>query len=121
MTSVILLVFNIVLSLPSFLPLLQTWKKRWFVLSQRDPFDPRSVELTYYSDSNQEEKRGTIDMPSITRIHPSPSKAKGHIFSIEIKDKRIMLKADDAKTKGIWIAKLYEFAGQGQSWLLAIQ
>lgn len=94
-------------------PLLQTWKKRWFILSQRDPFDPRSVELTYYSDSNLEEKRGTIDMPSITRIHPSPSKAKGHIFSIEIKDKKIMLKADDAKTKGIWIAKLYEFAGQG--------
>ena len=53
-------------------------------------------------------------MPNITRIHPSPSKAKGHIFSIEIKDKKIMLKADDAKTKDIWIAKLYEFAGHGK-------
>lgn len=52
-------------------------------------------------------------MPSISRIHPSPSKSKGHIFSIEVKDKKIMLKADDPKTKGIWIAKLYEFAGKG--------
>ena len=101
--------------LPSLLPpsLPQTWKKRWFVLSQKDPFNPRSVELTYYTESDQAEKRGTIDMASITRIHPSPSKAKGHIFSIEVKDKKIMLKADDAKTKSIWIAKLYEFAGQG--------
>ena len=52
-------------------------------------------------------------MKSITRIHPSPSKSKGHVFSIEIKDKKIMLKADDARVKNIWIAKLYEFAGQG--------
>ena len=83
------------------------------MLSQKDPFDPRSVELNYYTDATMTEKRGTIDMPSITRIHPSPSKAKGFIYSIEIKDKKIMLKADDAKTKNIWIAKLYEFAGQG--------
>ena len=83
-------------------------------MSQKDPFDPRSVELTYYTDSNLAEKKGTYDMASITRIHPSPSKAKGHIFSIEVKEKKVMLKADDAKTKNIWIAKLYEFAGHGR-------
>lgn len=100
---------------PSFLFLfLQTWKRKWFVLSQRDPFNPRSVELSYYNDSDESGKKGSIDLTAITRIHPSPSKAKGHIFSIELRDKKIMLKADDAKTKSIWIAKLYEFAGQGQ-------
>ena len=52
-------------------------------------------------------------MSNITRIHPSPSKSKGHIFSIELKDKKIMFKAEDAKTKSIWICKLYEFAGHG--------
>jgi hypothetical protein len=100
--------------------LIVTWKKRWFILSQKDPFDPRSVQLTYFTDSNLAEKRGTIDMPNITRIHPSPSKAKGHIFSIEIKDKKIMLKADDAKTKDIWIAKLYEFAGHGHNYHVSV-
>ena len=100
-------------SLPLSLPISQTWKKRWFVLTQKDPFNPRSVELNYYTDSSMSERRGTIDMTSITRIHPSPSKAKGHIFSIEVKDRKIMLKAEDPKTKSIWIAKLYEFAGQG--------
>lgn len=100
-----------VTSLSSFL---QTWKRKWFVLSQKDPFNPRSVELSYYNDSDQSGKKGSIDLSAITRIHPSPSKAKGHVFSIELKDKKIMLKADDAKTKNIWIAKLYEFAGQGQ-------
>ena len=71
------------------------------------------MELAYYTDSNLVEKKGTIDIAAITRIHPSPSKAKGHIFSIEVKEKKMMLKADDVKTKNIWIAKLYEFAGHG--------
>ena len=64
-------------------------------------------------DSNQADKRGSIDLASITRIHSS-SKGKGHIFSIELNEKKIMLKAEDAQTKCIWIAKLYEFAGQGE-------
>ena len=71
------------------------------------------MELAYYNDASRSDKKGSIDMTSITRIHPSASKAKGHVFSIDFKDKKIMLRADDAKTKNIWIAKLYEFAGQG--------
>ena len=80
--------------------------------------DPTTIDLSYYSDPLKQEKKGTIDLLKVVKIHPSLPKLKEHAFAIETKDRRFGLKAPDMNTKNIWVAKLCELCGQGGCHLL---
>ena len=95
---------------------LQNWKKRWFTLYRLDPFNPTSMELAYYSDSERKEKKGTINLTKIAKVSPIGGKTKDHVFSIEKTDgKKLVLKAADIRIKNIWLAKLLEGCSKGGS------
>ena len=79
-----------------------------------DPFDPLAVDLTYYTDAEKKEKKGSICIGQITKVNPTQGKAKEHIFSIETHDKKYVLKASDDMKKTMWIAKLLECCSKGQ-------
>ena len=92
----------------------QNWKKRWFTLCHLDPFNPNSMTLSYYSDSERREKKGSISVTSIVKVCPINGRTKDHIFCIETADKtKLVLKAADARTKNIWLAKLLEGCCKG--------
>ena len=94
----------------------QNWKKRWFTLYRLDPFNPTSMEISYYADSECKEKKGTINVTKISKVSPISGKTKDHIFSIETTDgKKLVMKAADARTKNIWLAKLLEGCSKGGS------
>ena len=92
---------------------IQNWKKRWFVLRKKDPFDPTSVELVYYADPRKKELRGTIPVESLSKVYHTPSKNKEHVFAVETDDKKFLLKATEHNTKSIWLAKLMELISHG--------
>ena len=72
------------------------------------------MELTYYSDSERKERKGTINVTQIAKVSPISGKSKDHIFSIETSEgKKLILKAGDARTKSIWLAKLLEGCSKG--------
>ena len=74
------------------------------------------MELTYYSDSERKETKGSINITQITKVSPISGKSKDHIFSIETNDgKKLVMKAPDARTKSIWLAKLLEACSKGGS------
>lgn len=93
---------------------IQNWKKRWFVLRKKDPFDPASVELVYYADPLKKELRGTIPVKSLLKVYHTPTKNKSeHVFAVDMDDKKFLLKATDHNTKSIWLAKLMELISNG--------
>ena len=74
------------------------------------------MELTYYSDSERRETKGSINITQITKVSPISGKSKDHVFSIETKDgKKLVMKAADVRTKSIWLAKLLEACSKGGS------
>ena len=74
------------------------------------------MELTYYSDSERRETKGSINITQITKVSPITGKSKDHVFSIEISDgKKLVMKAADARIKSIWLAKLLEASSKGGS------
>ena len=74
------------------------------------------MELTYYSDSERRETKGSINITQITKVSPISGKSKDHVFSIETNDgKKLVMKAADVRTKSIWLAKLLEACSKGGS------
>lgn len=74
------------------------------------------MELTYYSDSERRETKGSINITQITKVSPITGKSKDHVFSIETNNgKKLVMKAADARTKCIWLAKLLEACSKGGS------
>ena len=96
---------------------MQNWKKRWFVLRKKDPFDSASIELVYYGDPSKKEIKGIIPVHKLTKVYHTPTKSKQeHVFAVETsdkKDKKFLLKATEHNTKSIWIAKLTELISRG--------
>ena len=79
---------------------------------------PSSIELAYYKDASKKEKRQTIDLSKFVGIRPNAKVGtKEHVFAIETEERKYILKAPDQNTKNIWLAKLCELCGQGQSYL----
>lgn len=75
-----------------------------------------SIELAYYKDASKKEKRQTIDLSKFVGIRPNAKVGtKEHVFAIETEERKYILKAPDQHTKDIWLAKLCELCGQGQS------
>lgn len=97
-------------------PHTQKWKKRYFVLSRTNPFDPLSAELTYYDDQEKRHKKGTIDLSTIVNVNPIHKSNKEHIFSLEAPGRSYLLKAADARAKNLWVAKLLECCSKGTSY-----
>lgn len=64
------------------------------------------------------EKKGSIDLKHLAGIHPAVHKSKDHVFTIEAGGRKFILKAPDANTKNIWVAKLREICGQGEGFSL---
>lgn len=92
----------------------QSWKRRWFVLSRTDPINPGAVELSYYTDPMKQEKKRSFPLSRVVKIHPTFSKAKDHSFAVELPEHKFLLRAPDGNSKNVWVAKLCEFSGQGQ-------
>ncbi len=61
----------------------------------------------------KQEKKRSIPLLEVIKIHPSFSKAKDHSFAIELKDQKFLLKAPDVNSKNVWVAKLCELSFQG--------
>lgn len=77
---------------------------------------PTSIELSYYKDASKKEKLQTIDLSKFVGIRPNAKVGtKEHVFAIETEERKYILKAPDQNTKNIWLAKLCELCGQGQS------
>ena len=66
-------------------------------------------------DSTKKEKRGSINLSKFVGLCPNAKVGnKDHGFAVETEDRKYILRAPDAVTKNIWIAKLCELCGQGQ-------
>lgn len=73
------------------------------------------MELCYYNDKTAKEKRGIIDLSKFVGIRPNAKIGnKDNIFAIETEERKYILRAPDAVTKSIWLAKLCELCGQGR-------
>lgn len=78
-------------------------------------FDQSSIELAYYNDKSAKVKRGTINLSKFVGIRPNAKIGnKDNIFAIETEERKYILRAPDAVTKNIWLAKLCELCGQGK-------
>lgn len=74
------------------------------------------MELNYYMDNSKREKRGSINLSKFVGLYPNAKVgSKDHSFALETEDRKYILRAPDAVTKNIWIAKLCELCGQGES------
>ena len=77
--------------------------------------DTSTLELNYYMDSTKREKRGSINLSKFVGLCPNAKVgSKEHGFAVETEDRKYILRAPDAVTKNIWIAKLCELCGQGE-------
>lgn len=77
--------------------------------------DPSTLELVYYMDNTKKEKRGTVNIAKFVGLSPNAKVGnKDHAFALETEDRKYILRAPDAVTKNIWLAKLCEVCGQGQ-------
>ena len=78
--------------------------------------NPHFLELCYYRDDSKREKKGTIDLRKFRGLRPNARIGnKDHVFAIETEDRKYIFRAPSHSTKNIWIAKLWEFFGQGWS------
>ena len=95
---------------------MQSWKKRWFVLTRStDAYGQSSVQLTYFADADSKEKKGTIDLSQVESVNPTPIKSKENVFSLELSDRhRQLFKSPDTATKALWVAKLLEVCSKGK-------
>lgn len=67
-------------------------------------------------DNSKREKRGSINLSKFVGLYPNAKVgSKDHSFALETEDRKYILRAPDAVTKNIWIAKLCELCGQGES------
>ena len=77
--------------------------------------DPSTLELAYFMDSSKKEKRGIINLAKFVGLSPNAKiGSKEHAFALETTDRKFILRAPDAITKNIWLAKLCELCSQGQ-------
>ncbi len=95
------------------LPPMQSWKKRWFVLSRTNPSDSSSLDLSYYSDCEKKDKKGSIDFLKMRSVNPVYNKSNDNVFSVEMVDRKFMLKSPDKQGKAVWVAKLLECCSKG--------
>ena len=66
-------------------------------------------------DKTKREKRGFINLAKFVGIRPNAKVGnKENVFAIETEDRKYVMRAFDATTKSIWLAKLCELCGQGQ-------
>lgn len=76
--------------------------------------DSSTLELNYYMDSTKKEKRGSINLSKFVGLCPNAKVgSKDHGFALETEDRKYILRAPDAVTKNVWIAKICELCGQG--------
>lgn len=84
------------------------------MLSLKNPLDPSSLDLNYYSDSEKKEWKGSINLQAIKGVNPVYSKSKGNVFSVETADRKFVLRSTDEQGKAVWVAKLLEACSKGQ-------
>ena len=73
------------------------------------------MELNYYMDNTCKEKRGSINLSKFVSLCPNAKVgSKDHGFAVETEERKYILRAPDAVTKNIWIAKLCQLCGQGK-------
>lgn len=66
-------------------------------------------------DNTKKEKRGAVNLAKFIGLSPNAKVGnKDHAFALETEDRKYILRAPDAVTKNIWLAKLCEVCGQGQ-------
>jgi len=94
---------------------IQSWKKRWFVLTLLNPMDPSSLDLSYYSEADRRDKKGTVNLQEIRAVNPIYTKSKGNVFSVETEDRKFLLRAPDEQQKAVWVAKLLEGCSKGKA------
>ena len=66
-------------------------------------------------DNTCKEKRGSINLSKFVSLCPNAKVgSKDHGFAVETEERKYILRAPDAVTKNIWIAKLCQLCGQGK-------
>ena len=98
---------------------IQSWRKRWFTLSDHK-------ELRYYEDETLKKAKGSIDLSNVSIIRHGDKDQYGYEYTIEIitPDRTWVLVATYHQNRVLWMEKLDEAMGNGikmnvlyQGWL----
>ncbi len=86
------------------------------MLSRTDLFDPSSIELAYYKDSEKKTKqKKTIDLQLVANVSPvQKSGNREHVFALDMKGKLVLLRASSMLVQNVWVAKLLECCSKGE-------
>ena len=92
------------------------------MLSRTNLFDPSSIELAYYKDSEKKTKqKKTIDLQLVVNVSPvQKSGNKENVFALDMKGKHVLLKASNILVQNVWLAKLLECCSKGERSLLRV-